>query len=92
MNLAETLKSVRCINDAAKVAPRIAKDAGVPIKDVLAFIAKHRGIHATMEDVRRMRDYVPTWTTDSRGGRWQDRMADSHGHMPNFDRMARGRF
>lgn len=92
MDLAETLKSIRCINDAAKVAPRIAAEVNVPIKDVLVFIGKHRGIHATMDDVRRMRAFVPTWTTDSRGGRWQDRMPDTHGHMPNFDRMARGRF
>ena len=92
MNLAETLKSVRCINDAAKVAPRIASEAGVSVNTVLLFIGKHRGVHATMEDVRRVRDFIPTWTTDSRGGQWQERMPDSHGHMPNFDRMARGRF
>lgn len=92
MNLKEVLASIRCINDAAKAAPRIAEAAGVSITDALAFIAKRRGVHATLEDVRRVRNYVPTWTTDSRGGRWQDRMKETHGHMPNFERMARGRF
>jgi hypothetical protein len=92
MTLADKLNAVRCVNDAAKLAPVMAKAAGVSVADALEFIRRKRGVHATIEDVRRVGSHVPTWTTDSRGGRWQDRMQETHGHMPNFERMARGRF
>lgn len=92
MNLADCLANVRSVNDAATLAPRLAKFAKVSISDALVFIHRHRGIHATIEDVRRMRDYVPTWSTRERSGRWQDRHSDTHGHMPRMDRMARGRY
>lgn len=92
MNLAECLANVRTVNDAATLAPRLAKFAKVSISDALVFIHRHRGIQATIEDVRRMRNYVPTWSTRVRSGKWQDRHTNEYGHMINMDRMSRGRF
>jgi len=92
MNLAESLRNVRCVNDAAKLAKVLAKEAGVSIEDALEFIRKKRGIHATREDVKRVGGYIPTWTVEVRGGSWRERMPETHGHMPQFERMARGRY
>jgi len=92
MTLAEKLQAVRCVNDAAKLAKVLAKEAGVSIEDALEFIRRKRGIHATREDVRRVGGFIPTWTTNVRGGTWHERMPETHGHMPRFDRMATGRY
>jgi hypothetical protein len=91
-DLRDCLANIRTVNDAAILAPRLAEAAGVSQADALEFIRRKRGIHATLEDVRRMRNHVPTWSTRIRSDRWQKRHENTHGHLPNMDLMARGRF
>ena len=71
---------------AVHFADKLSKFVGIPVQTSLDFIRENRGITVTVEEYQKYRNYVPTFTVNTRAESWDVRQ-DSSGHLPRFDRM-----
>lgn len=71
---------------AVQFADRLSKFVGIPVQTSLDFVREQRGLTITMEEYRKYRNFVPTFTVNTRAESREVRQ-DSSGHLPRFDRM-----
>lgn len=71
---------------AVQFADKLSKFVGIPVQTCLDFVREKRGFTVTMEEYRKYRNYVPTFTSAIVQAKAAVRQ-DSSGHLPRFDRM-----
>lgn len=86
MDILSEVSRVSTPIEAVKFAEKLSKFVGIPIQTCLDFVRENRGFTVTMEDYRKYRNFVPTFTVNTRLESREVRQ-DASGHLPRFDRM-----
>lgn len=86
MNILAEVARVSTPVQAVQFADKLSKFVGIPVQTCLDFVREKRGFTVTMEEYRKYRNYVPTFTVNTRAES-RDVRQDFSGHLPRFDRM-----
>lgn len=86
MDILSEVSRVSTPIEAVKFADKLSKFVGIPVQTALDFIMENRGLSVTVEEYKKYRNFVPTFTVNTRLESREVRQ-DSSGHLPRFDRM-----
>jgi hypothetical protein len=86
MDILSEVSRVSTPIEAVKFAEKLSKFVGIPVQTALDFVREKRGFTVTVEEYRKYRNYVPTFTVNTRAES-RDVRQDSSGHLPRFDRI-----
>lgn len=86
MNILAEVSKVSTPIQAVVFADKLSKFVGIPAQTALDFVREQRGLTITMEEYRKYRNHVPTFTVNTRAES-RDIRQDASGHLPRFDRM-----
>lgn len=86
MDILSEVSRVSTPIEAVKFADKLSKFVGIPVQTALDFIREKRGLSITVEEYKKYRNFVPTFTVNTRLESREVRQ-DASGHLPRFDRM-----